>query len=62
MTSVRPDAPQEDILSALVEQAKVLWGEERAAALTASLEQTAQQLVDVSRTLPGSEVEPGFYQ
>lgn len=62
MVSVRPDAPSEDILRALTEQAKALWGQERTAAISDSLAQTAQQLEDVSRTLPDREVEPAFYQ
>ena len=62
MTSVRPDAPRKDILRALTEQAKALWGLDRAQVITASLEQTAQQLEELSRSLPDREVEPGFYQ
>ena len=62
MVSVPPDSPYEDILRALTEQAVALWGEERAAAIATTLEQTAQQLRDVSQVLPHYEVEPGFYQ
>ncbi len=62
MPSVPFDATQGKILRALTEEAKSLWGEERAEAIAAPLEQTAQQLAEVSRVLPGSEVEPGFYQ
>ena len=62
MTSVRADATREDILRVLTEQAQALWGPERAQVIAATLEQTAQQLVDVSRNLPDKELEPGFYQ
>ena len=62
MVSVSPDSPYEDILRALTEQAVALWGEERAGAIANTLEQTAQQLRDVSQVLPHYEVEPGFYQ
>ena len=62
MPGMRPDASHEDIVRELTEEARTLWGQERAEALGASLEQTAQQLGDVGRTLPPREVEPGFYQ
>jgi hypothetical protein len=62
MVSLRPDAPIEEILRELTEQAKALWGEERAWAISASVEATARQLWDVSRNLPHRDVEPGFYQ
>lgn len=62
MASVRPDASSEEILRSLTEQAQALWGQERAVVIARSIEQTAQQLEDVSRTLPKREVEPGFYQ
>ena len=62
MPGMRPDASQEDILRELTEEARALWGQERAEALGTSMEQTAGQLEDVSGTLPHREVEPGFYQ
>jgi hypothetical protein len=62
MTIAYPYMSYEDILRALTEQAVVLWGKERAQAVSSSLELTAQQLVDVNRALPDREVEPGFYQ
>ena len=62
MVSVPPDSTYDDLLRALTEQAVTLWGEERAAAIAITLEQTAQQLRDVSLVLPHYEVEPGFYQ
>jgi hypothetical protein len=62
MVSLRPDAPLEEILRELTEQAKALWGEERARAISASVEATAHRLWAVSRNLPDRDVEPGFYQ
>jgi len=62
MVSMRPGAPLEEILRELTEQAVALWGEERAGAISASVEVTAQRLWDVSRNLPHRDVEPGFYQ
>ena len=62
MTSVRADAPQEDILRVLTEQAQALWGPERTEVIATILAQTARQLVDVSGNLPDKELEPGFYQ
>lgn len=60
--SMRPGSSSEEIARVLVEQAKALWGPERAEAIRALLEQTARQLADVDRSLPDREVEPGFYQ
>jgi hypothetical protein len=62
MVSLRPDAPVEEILRELTEQAKALWGEERTRAISASVEATARRLWDVGRNLPHRDVEPGFYQ
>ena len=62
MPGMRYDASDEDILRELIEKARALWGQERAEAISASLEQTAQQLGEVSRALPHQDVEPGFYQ
>ncbi len=62
MVSLRPDAPLEEVLRELTEQAKALWGEERTRAVSTSVEATARRLWEVSRTLPHREVEPGFYQ
>ena len=62
MVSMRPDTPLEEVLRDLTEQAKALWGEDRARALSAQAEATAQRLWDISRNLPHRDVEPGFYQ
>jgi hypothetical protein len=62
MTSMKPDMSPENILRELSEQAKSLWGEQRAEALQAQLEQTARNLQEIAQNLPRySEVEPGFY-
>lgn len=62
MVSVPPDSTHDDLLRALTQQAVTLWGKERAVAIAITLEQTAQQLRDVSQVLPHYDVEPGFYQ
>jgi hypothetical protein len=62
MTSMKPDMSPENILRELSEQAKSLWGEKRAEALQAQLEQTARNLQEIAQNLPRYEVEPGFYQ
>ena len=62
MASTHPAMSYDDFLKVLTEQAVVLWGKERAQAMSSSLELAAQQLVDVNRALPDREVEPGFYQ
>ncbi len=62
MASMKPGVSPEDILRELQQQARILWGDRRAEEIEPSLEQTARQLVDVSRNLPFPEVEPGFYQ
>ena len=62
MASIHPGAPQEEILRELTQQAKALWGNDRAEALRDALEQTAGQLREVSQAPPRPEVEPGFYQ
>ncbi|MDP7082919.1 MAG: hypothetical protein QGH97_00900 [Dehalococcoidia bacterium] len=62
MVSMRPDAPLDEVLRELTEQAKALWGEERAKAISSSVEATARRLWEVSRNLPQRDLEPGFYQ
>ena len=62
MATIRPGASQEDIRLELAEQARSLWGDERAEELRSALEGTASQLHEVGRVLPKPEVEPGFYQ
>jgi hypothetical protein len=62
MVAMSPDTPFDEVLRELRARARALWGEERVAAIASSLEQTARQLWEVSRSLPQREVEPGFYQ
>jgi hypothetical protein len=62
MASMKPDMSPENILRELTEQAQSMWGEQRAQALQASLEQTSRNLQELSQNLPRYEVEPGFYQ
>lgn len=62
MMAMRLDAPFEEVLLELRARASALWGEERAGATIDSIEQTARQLWEVSRSLPHRDVEPGFYQ
>ena len=52
----------EDLVREMTDRAKALWGEGRAAAISAALQQAARQLQEVDQTLPGRDVEPGFYQ
>ena len=53
---------KEKILQELTEKAVALWGQDRAAILRSSLEQTATHLWEISQAEPGSSVEPGFFQ
>lgn len=62
MVAMRPDVHFEEVLRELRALARSLWGEARAGAISGSIEQTARQLWEVSRSLPHREVEPGFYQ
>ena len=55
MACTDPDMYYDDILRALTEQAVALWGKERAQEVSSSLQQTAQQLVEVNRALPDRE-------
>ena len=52
----------EEWLRDITERAKSLWGEAKAAEMTANLESTAQQMEEIDRTMPKVDVEPGFYQ
>jgi len=53
---------QEEIFRQLMEEAKQRWGEQRAKVLRVSLEQTSQNLYQISINPPHWEIEPGFYQ
>ena len=53
---------KDEILQEWTEKAAALWGQDRAQALAASLEQTASHLWDIRNADPGTDTEPGFYQ
>ena len=61
MTTIDPTPSQEEIAQGLSEQAKRLWGEQRANELQPSLDNTAAQLQRLAENLPDRDVEPGFY-
>lgn len=52
----------DELLKDITDRAKALWGETKAVELTAALESTARQMVDIDRVMPKVDVEPGFYQ
>lgn len=58
---MEPHLSQEDLTRSLRAQAGLLWGEQRAEALSASLESTARQLLDIGRSLPRPGTEPGIH-
>ena len=60
MTQMNSDTAVEDLLRHLT--ARALWGEDKAAAMSSALEQTARQLWEIGQTTPARDVEPGFYQ
>ena len=62
MSGISPGPSQEEILAALTDEAKRLWGNARAEAIKSYLENTAKQLRETGRTLPEPEVEPGYFQ
>ncbi len=62
MTHEKPGESAAEILSRLLDDARRLWGEERAQELRTSLQQTADNLHQIATHLPDPSVEPGFYQ
>ena len=56
------EVTKDEILRELTEKAVALWGQDRAEALKASLEQTATHLFEVGQAHPDTDIEPGFYQ
>jgi hypothetical protein len=62
MPSSKPSTSPQEVLRRLLEQARAHWGEERAQEIRATLENTSEQLSEVSSNLPDKETEPGFYQ
>ena len=61
MASKTPNPSAADIEAQLAEQAKALWGEQRAAQLEQTLEQTARMLLELGQSLPDRNVEPGCH-
>ncbi len=62
MAGTNPETSHQEILAALTDEAKRLWGDARAVALKSYLENAAKQLGDTAQVLPEPEVEPGYYQ
>ena len=62
MAGNNPETSQEEILAALTDEAKRLWGNDRGDAIKSYLENTAKQLRDTALVLPEPEVEPGYFQ
>lgn len=62
MTDVNLGESEAEILSRLLAEARRLWGEERAQELRISLQQTADNLHQITTHLPDSSVEPVFFQ
>lgn len=60
-TGARPMGSREEIVASLEEKASHLWGRERAAAIAATIESTADALWQISQHPPASDEEPGFY-
>ena len=62
MVNMKPNDSIEEIAVNLRAQAVRLWGEQRAAELEESLQQTASQLWDLGQETLHPDLEPGFYQ
>jgi hypothetical protein len=62
MTKMTVRRTREELLHDLTVRAEAVLGKERAALITAALEQTARQLAEISAPLPERDIEPGFYQ
>ena len=62
MTPEQPGESAEEILSRLLDDARRLWGEERAQELRPAIEQTAHNLHRITTFSPDPSIEPGFYQ
>ncbi|MBQ12233.1 MAG: hypothetical protein CMJ45_11880 [Planctomyces sp.] len=52
----------DELLKDITDRAKALWGDAKAAEMTAALESTARQMVEIDQVMPRVDVEPGFYQ
>ena len=62
MAEMNSEPSLEELLRDMTDRARALWGEDRARAIDAVLEQTARHLREIGRTPPARDVEPGFYQ
>ena len=62
MTQMNLETTVDVLLGNLTARARALWGEDKAAAMSSALEQTARQLWEIGQFTPARDVEPGFYQ
>ena len=62
MMDVEPIESTAEILSRLHSEARRLWGEERMQELETSIQDTAENLLQIATNLPDPSIEPGFYQ
>ena len=62
MVNMKPNDTVDEIARELRAQAVRLWGDQRAAELEDSLQQTAIQLWELGQVTPHRDLEPGFYQ
>ena len=61
MVGMNPRQSQEEILKELSAKATEFWGQERAEALRAVLEESAANLWLLAQNLPDVEQEPAFF-
>jgi len=61
MTAPQHFERKEELLAQMTQRAVALWGEARAKELATPIEQLADVLVQLSRSLPGREEEPAFF-
>ena len=57
----QPMSSKEEIASSLKARAEELWGPSRASELQELLDQTAENVWQISRHPPDDDEEPGFY-
>jgi hypothetical protein len=61
MSKTEPMGSREEITASLRARAVELWGQKRADALQPGIELTASHVWQLSKHLPPSDAEPGFY-
>ena len=61
MSTSLPMSSKENIAGSLEARAEELWGKQRASELQQLLEQTAENVWQISQDLPDDAEEPGFY-